>query len=338
MEARSNPVTPPLGSRLQFVLLLSLIFVLLLGCSDSKDPDPTPSSLPAEDVVKVDTRITSSSYPVRGLTPEAIFDFIEANGPANSKGERGSGLASAQWSYVWKGRNMERACELESMTISLLLEVVLPQHEQLSSLPAAVRPYWDAFAAGVAQHEQRHVDIYVDGARKIESQMSDLGRLESCRALELRIGEVWNQEQARIDAQQEAFHVEEDKRLAAVRRPLEVQIDSNRRRLSTLTNDIKGLDTSLQNLRSELGGIEAQRNALKAQMDAIQAANPNGLPPQTFSQYETLRQQHDSQTARYNSVVQQHNGLIDRRDSTSAEYDRLLAQTKTLVDTYNWTR
>jgi predicted secreted Zn-dependent protease len=57
------------------------------------------------------------------------------------------------------------------MTITLNLVVTLPQHDQLNELSQDIRTNWQRFAARVAAHEQRHVDIYLNGAKTMSGTL-----------------------------------------------------------------------------------------------------------------------------------------------------------------------
>src|SRR3989442_9971211 len=55
-----------------------------------------------------------------------------------------------------------------------LFRSMLPRHETADDLPADLRDRWERFVARVAAHEQRHVDIYLEGAKRSEEHTSEL--------------------------------------------------------------------------------------------------------------------------------------------------------------------
>jgi predicted secreted Zn-dependent protease len=203
-----------------------LLFVAL-ACSDPKPatPDPTPV---AGERIHLQATTSTKSYPVRGTTSETIFDYIARNGPTDDAGQRGSGLTTAKWSYVWKGSASRDGCGIANLTINLDLTVTLPKHESPQSLTPSVLKSWERFSGDVGAHEQRHVEIYLSGANTMKQSFEAIEPKPACEILEQEIGAVWSGRQKAIEAAQEDFHREEDARLALARQPVQSQIEGNR--------------------------------------------------------------------------------------------------------------
>src|SRR5215813_4385799 len=139
--------------------------ILLSGCA-------TVVPTPQRERVVLQTTNATRYYPVRGMSTTAIFDELDKNGLVDSGGRRAVGLTSAAWNMDWKGVEARPGvCGQDSMTITLELVVSLPEHKRSTDLPQNIRASWQQFAAGVAAHEQRHIDIYLDGARRMKSRM-----------------------------------------------------------------------------------------------------------------------------------------------------------------------
>jgi predicted secreted Zn-dependent protease len=301
-------------------------------------PDAPANPTPAEQRVQLKTAQSTVYYAVKGSTTNAIFDFIEHFGPTDGEGQRGSGLTSAKWSYVWKGNTSRSGCSIGSMTISLDLVVTLPRHEQPSALPAAIATNWDKFAKEVTTHEQRHVDIYLDGAKTMQERMAAIPVRSSCSDLEKDLTSTWSGEQKEIEDAQGQFHAEEEAKIAAARAPIKAQMDANRARLAILDRQIQDSAAKVQRLRDETKSLEGQIEPLKTELDRIETTYGANLPPQVFARYESLRPVYNALAQRYNQVVDQHNAAIDEQTRLSAEHERLIAATNALVDTFNWTR
>jgi predicted secreted Zn-dependent protease len=75
----------------------------------------------------------------------------------------------------------------------LHLVVMLPRHETPDDLPADLRGRWERFVARVAAHEQRHVDIYLKGAKAMKARLEATRTAVSCADLE-------NKSSASVDA------------------------------------------------------------------------------------------------------------------------------------------
>jgi len=169
--------------------------IVLWGCAGLP---PTLQPAPQREWVTLKTSSSTQYYSVRGTTTGAIFDEIERNGLFDDKARRAVGLTSGEWSIDWRGIETRPAfCSPELMTITLNLVVTLPRHDQLNELSQDLTTSWQRFAARVAAHEQRHVDIYLDGAKRLKTRMEAIRtKTSSCSELETIIRSISISEQA----------------------------------------------------------------------------------------------------------------------------------------------
>ncbi len=308
---------------------------------DSTAPSVTASGSGVEiqsEGIKLESGLSTSYYDVHGLTTEEIFRYIEKNGPTLEDGTRGSGITSVVWAYDWTGSQDAGGCRIDSMTIRADISVLLPRHANEANLTANLRKNWQEYEEGVAVHEQRHVDIYLDGADDIKSVMSEIGRQKDCKVLEGKVETVWSDEQRRINGLQQEFHRDEDTRLAAKRQPLEAQIQANRSRLATMQGEISSLERQISALKNELGSLDAQLDSVEAQIDQISDQFPGVLPETIRTRLEALVIERNELLGSYNTRVDVHNKALADRAGLIANYDPLLAATNALVDDYNWSR
>jgi predicted secreted Zn-dependent protease len=171
----------------RFLPLPVFVLIALWGCAGLP---PTPQ----REWVTIKTSSSVQYYSVRGATTDAIFDDIKKNGLFDNKGRPAVGVTSGEWGIDWKRIETTRpaVCSAESMTILLNLVVTLPQHDQLNDLSRGIRTNWQRFAASVAAHEQRHVDIYLNGAKTMKTRMDAIRtKSSSCSELENVIDSVW---------------------------------------------------------------------------------------------------------------------------------------------------
>src|SRR5437867_1545497 len=237
--------------------LSAFVLIAFWGCAG---PPPTPQ----RDRVMLQTSRSTQYYSVRGTTTSVIFDDIERNGLFDIKARRAVGVTAGRWSMDWKSvETRPGTCRLESMTITLNLVVTLPKHDLVNDLSQDIRTNWQRFAASVAAHEQRHVDIYLNGAKTMKARMDAiLTKSSSCSELESVVRSIWDSQQAETERMQEEFHVEDEAKTQNDRKPLQVEIDANRRRLTAINSEIQGLDQTLDNLKR-------QRNTTHARIDAV---------------------------------------------------------------------
>jgi len=295
----------------------------------------TPTALPSDRVTVVTTTRTTY-YTVYGTTSDEILSYIQDYGPVDGNGTRGSGLTVYKPSLSWTSNNDPRACSIASMTITVDLQVQLPALDNPGRLPETLRNYWNAFAAGVAAHEQHHVDIYLRGAERIKQKMLAIAPASSCAALQAQVNQTWASEQAAIDQEQEAFHQAEAARIEAERAPLRAQIDANKARLGQLSAQITSLESSLNTLSAQIDSMQKLLDSLKSQFKAIEQASPQGIPPDRYDQYQSLVAQYNALIPGFNALVDQYNSASAQHDSLVSQWNALASQTNALVEQMNW--
>jgi predicted secreted Zn-dependent protease len=291
---------------------------------------------PSDVDIKLEPSLETTYYDVQGNTTEAIFSYIEHNGPTDAEGKRGSGLTSVVWGYEWQGGPETGDCSITSMTIKADMVVTLPRHTDPDSLPPDIRDNWNAYANSVAVHEQTHVDIYNAGVEQIRQRMLEIGPLASCDELEAEIKRTWNEELARIDNQQAQFHQLEFDRLAQKRAPIAAKIDANRAEINSLQSQISTLDGAVNALRSEIDSLIAQIDQVDSQIKAVNASSESAQDKQ--AELVVLVQQRNALQSRHNSAVDEHNQALTDREPLVTRRGQLIDETNALVDEFNWTR
>jgi len=328
-----------LGDRLlahpqaRFLPLSAFVLIVFWGCAGLP---PTTQ----RDGVMLKTSSATQYYSVRGTTTSVIFDDIERNGLFDTKARHAVGLTSGRWSIDWKGvETRPGPCSLESMTITLNLVVTLPKHDLPNDLSRDIRTNWQRFAASVAAHEQRHVDIYLNGAKTMKTRMEAiLTKSSSCSELERVVRSIWASQQAETERVQEEFHIEDEAKTQNDRKPLQVQIDANRRRLTAINSEIQGVDQTLDNLKRQRNTTHARINAVKAEMAKSGASLPKCSQSPLTSSIQVLCEQYNALVAAYNALADEYNGTASRRNDLAAEHNRVVGVTNGLVEAYNWTR
>jgi predicted secreted Zn-dependent protease len=297
--------------------------------------DPSPTD-PVTGEILLDTSLETTYYDVEGTTTEAIFSHIEQNGPTDGAGKRGSGLTTVNWGYEWQGGPEVGECSIRGMTIKADMVVTLPQHVDVDSLPADIRGNWENYAASVATHEQTHVDIYEQGAEQIRQRMLAIGPQPSCDELETDIKNVWSEEQASINNQQDMFHQQEFDRLAQRRAPIEAQINANRDQISALQRQIETLDGVVKALRNEIDSLLREIDGVDQAILDVNQSNESSQDKQ--AKLVVLVQQRNALQERHNAAVDEYNEALAQREPLVAQRSQLIDETNKLVDEFNWTR
>jgi predicted secreted Zn-dependent protease len=256
------------------------------GLTACSSPLPAPSRQP----VVIETSVATRYYSVGGTTTPTIFAGIDANGLVETSGQRALGLTSSEWKLTSGDVDVRAVpCVFPSLTVTLRLVVMLPRHETPNDLPADLRDRWERFVARVAAHEQRHVDIYLEGAKAMKARLEATRTGVSCADLEKAIDTAWRAAQADIERAQAAFHAEDESRTRSEREALQSRLEGTRARLEPMDAEIRRFDAELADLRRQ---VDAGRADLVTQHNAL-AERRGGLAEE------------------YNRLVADANGLID---------------------------
>jgi predicted secreted Zn-dependent protease len=240
------------------------------GLAACSSPPPAPPRQPAV----VETSVSTRYYPVRGTTTAAIFAAIDANGLVETSGQRAVGLTSAEWKLTSGDVDIRAVpCVFPSLTVRLQLVVMLPRHETPGDLPADLRDRWERFVARVTAHEQRHIDIYLAGAKTMKARLEATRTAVSCADLEKAIDAAWRAQQADIERAQAEFHAADETTARSEREALQARLDGTRAQLEPVDAEIRRLDTELADLRRQVAAgradLVAQHNALNGQRRAL---------------------------------------------------------------------
>ena len=263
-----------MSARSAVVALALLAGPGLTACSS---PPPAPPRQPAV----VETSVSTRDYPVRGTTTAVLFAAIDANGLVETSGQHAVGVTSAEWKLTSGDVDVRAVpCVFPSLTVTLHLVVMLPRHEAPEVLPGDLQGHWERFVGRVAAHEQRHVDIYLEGAKAMKTRLEATRTAVSCADLEKAIDAAWRAQQADIDRAQAEFHTVDETTARSERETLQARLDGTRARLEPVEAEIRRLDAELADLRRQVDAGRAdlvvQHNVLAGRRRAL-AEEYNGL-------------------------------------------------------------
>jgi predicted secreted Zn-dependent protease len=197
-------------------------------------------------VLKVER--STEYYDVRGATPDEILEYLETHSLTDAPGRRLAGSTKSSWRLQWSAYPQSTSCYLQRLTILLTLVVTLPRHEFVDGLQGEAKVNWDRLVMHIAEHEQRHVDIELESARKLESQIRAMPTAASCGMLQYEIDGASRALRAEARRAHGRFHIEDAVRRQAERAPIQALIDTKRGRLAIVESEIWGLDRILADL------------------------------------------------------------------------------------------
>jgi len=352
-EATREPLIP----------LLLLSTVIISGCASTlagpsqpsvtparRGPAVTPAPPPPQPSVKLITTTATTYYSVHGTTTSRIFEQIEANGLVETDGKRAMGLAVANSEVEWNARAIVAGgsmgwrrfetddvpagalCTPESVTITLNLVVTLPRHERLDDLSNDLRERWQHFAAAVAAHEQRHVDIFVNRANAAKTRIEAVLRnWASCADLERTVRNLWTNHEAETKEAQHEFDAEDRARILNDRKPLQAAIDTKKTRLTALTTEVQQLDATLEDLSRRAGAVRGKVDTVKTEI-----AKANGTCSRPTERIQRLCRQYNALVTTHNALVAEHASVVERRNALAGEHNALVESINGLIEALNW--
>jgi predicted secreted Zn-dependent protease len=201
-------------------------------------------------------------YDVRGATADQILEYLDTHSLTDAQGRRLAGSTRSSWRLQWSAYPQSTSCYLQRLTIFLALVVTLPRHEFVDGLQGEAKVNWDRLVMHIAEHEQRHVDIELETARKMEDQIRAMPTAASCGVLQYEIDDA--SRALRVEARRAhgRFHIEDAVRRQAERAPIQALIDTNRGRLAIVESEIWGLDRVLSDLARQRA-VTQSGNALE---------------------------------------------------------------------------
>ena len=258
-----NPTPPSPQATAEAGLAIILATRQAQATVDARPPTATPpvkaSDLPTPTLDPSRIRLTISLdyeyYPVSGRTTRQIFSSVKANGPRGADGLFDYDPSPLTYDVLPRGAY----CEIAWAKINLLVLVTLPRHSNPGTLTPDLLARWRVFEAGVAAHEQRHVDNYIARYEAFKGGLMSGGsyseRFSDCDELRLRLDGRSGHTRVLEDRAQLAFHAADKRRRERLQAPVEAAIDQ--------------MVAELAQLQAEAGLTFAEQRSLRAEIDEL---------------------------------------------------------------------
>jgi len=211
-------------------------------------------------VLKVER--STKYYDVRGANSSEIFDYLAAHNETDARGRRMAGSTASSARLEWSALPGTASCYLQRLTILLNLVVTLPRHEYADGLQDEARANWDRLVKRIAEHEQRHVDIELEFARKLQTQIRALPTAASCSELRMALDAASTTIRAEAGRAHRQFHIEDVARREAERRPIRALIEADGAKLAIVDSEIWGLERILADIARRRAGLVTADEAL----------------------------------------------------------------------------
>jgi predicted secreted Zn-dependent protease len=234
------------------------------ACMSEKFLLPVLTS-PIADAVKVKVTNSTQYFSVGGDTASEILASLETNSPRQKKHRRAAGLTSTS-------QRLAVECHPYTVTIDLDIVVTLPQHDHLDRLPEDLKLRWRRLVASVTAHEQRHVEIFVEGAGVVKRRIEALPLSRACPDIQQQIQSIWTRQAKETNAAQDRFDGDDAERVEMDRTPLRIQIDANQARLTAIESEIRDLERAGESVRRQLETLRTKSDAIVVEMGKANAS------------------------------------------------------------------
>ncbi|TWG93820.1 putative secreted Zn-dependent protease [Mesorhizobium sp. J18] len=149
---------------------------------------------------------TFSYFSIGGNTLEEIEKQLDARGPhVRSTGRRHPGATQMEFTTrIGYGEGKGR-CRIVSADVRVKAKVILPRWRNRKSAEQDVRLIWDTLERDIKRHEESHLSIAKNYARKMERTLQKLRSMPTCAAMAQKAQETTRRVLAEHDAAQDRF-------------------------------------------------------------------------------------------------------------------------------------
>ncbi len=135
--------------------------------------------------VRLVETLTKRVYTVDGVTAQEVRENLNARGPgAAAGGGNGHFDGLTGWSLTWVFRYQRGPeCALANATVTMDVEIVLPELAQPEALPPDLAARWQAYVEALEVHEIGHVERQLTLARTLQAEYEAAGGAATCAGL-----------------------------------------------------------------------------------------------------------------------------------------------------------
>ena len=154
------------------------------------------------------------SYSVPGTSPYALLSYMQRNGPnVNGSHALASTAASIHHKADFTGSSN---CKIRNYKVTLSFTITLPKAKHASRMPKKVRSRWKQFASHARWHENKHTQIWIGCAQRIERKVRSLRAKGNCNTVWSKARALAKVELARCDRMHAAFDRKETARASRI--------------------------------------------------------------------------------------------------------------------------
>ena len=158
--------------------------------------------------------LTYSYFTIGGSTPMEMEEEMGRLGP-EIKGStyRHPGATRMEFSSRIGYRKESARCSIVSAQVTIKAKVILPRWKRPRGADAATSLFWDVLSADIVRHEESHLVIARNYARRIERELKALPPQKDCDTLASNAEALKEKIMSEHDREQRRFDVIEGKSL-----------------------------------------------------------------------------------------------------------------------------
>lgn len=182
-------------------LRTAVVFAVMIGLS-------LPLSASAEVVVEKST----TYFQIGGRTAAELDAEMARKGPlTQATGGRHPGATQIRFggdlTYTRRGNR----CAIDDVRVTVQTKLILPRWKNRKTASKEMALLWDALAADIKRHEERHAEIARQHAKMLEQQLMKLRPERDCEVLQDRVSVVTDEVTLAHDEAQMRFDLIESK-------------------------------------------------------------------------------------------------------------------------------
>lgn len=149
---------------------------------------------------------TYTYFSIRGATMADIDKDLSRRGPSLAgSNERHPGATRMEFKTRLGYASTDRACTIKSAKVHVHADVILPRWRPPRRASFDTRFVWDTLAADIRRHEEQHVQIAQDYARRLEAALQRVGRQRNCAIAAAKAQKISDRILAQHDRAQQRF-------------------------------------------------------------------------------------------------------------------------------------
>jgi predicted secreted Zn-dependent protease len=147
-----------------------------------------------------------SYFSIGGSTLDEIENQLSRRGPeVKGTGHRHPGATRMAFTTRLGYGGKPGSCRIVSAEVTVKVKIILPKWRHPRKADADVRLFWYTLASDIKRHEESHVVIAKNHARKLEDALKASGRQPDCATAKAKAKEITARILAEHDRAQERF-------------------------------------------------------------------------------------------------------------------------------------